>query len=247
MIKKLLAFAALAVLSLAHPAYAAEGEVRLEHAPIDVRDFASLQSGARTFVNYCLNCHSAALVRYGQLREIGLTDDQIRDNLVFGGGKVGDLMTVSMSRKDAKEWFGVAPPDLSVTARSRGADWIYTYLRSFYRDPQTLTGWNNVVFPNVGMPHVMWELQGERTLVHDDNGGEVHGAVGGPSFTQVRPGKLAQNEYDAVVRDLTNFMVWIAEPHQIKRREMGMWVLIGLTVIAFMTWLLYKNYWKDVH
>lgn len=252
MMKKLLAAAALAAplaaLSLATPVLASEGGARLEHAPIDVRDLASLQSGAKTFVNYCLNCHSASLVRYTQLRDIGLSDDQIRDYLIFNGGKVGELMTVSMPRKDAKEWFGAVPPDLSVTARSRGADWLYSYLRGFYRDPATLTGWNNTVYPNVGMPHPMWELQGERTLVHDDNGGEGHGALAAaPTFDVTRPGKLTPTEYDATVRDLTNFMVWMAEPHQLKRREMGMWVLMGLAVLTFVSWLLYKNYWKDVH
>ena len=150
--------------------YASEGELTLDRAPIDPLDVVSLQRGAHTFVNYCLNCHSASYMRYNRLRDLGLTEAQIRDNLVFTGVKVGDLMKTAMDPKDAKEWFGTAPPDLTVIARSRssgagpGSDWLYTYLRSFYRDASRPTGWNNVVYPNVAMPHVLWQLQGEQAL-----------------------------------------------------------------------------------
>ncbi|MGA8053800.1 MAG: cytochrome c1 [Burkholderiales bacterium] len=248
MIKKLLLAVLCAPLALAgSPAFASEAEVRLEHAPIDVRDVASLQSGARTFVNYCLNCHSASLVRYNQLTGIGLTDDQIRDSLMFTAEKVGEPMNVAISRKEGKEWFGVAPPDLSVVARSRGADWLYTYLRGFYRDPASPSGWNNIVFPNVGMPHVLWQLQGERSLVHAEHGAETHGPVAPPAFQQVSAGTLNSAEYDTVARDLTNFLVWMGEPHQLRRKQIGYIVLGALTALAFITWLLYKEYWKDVH
>src|SRR6185436_10312615 len=150
--------------------FAMEGHIKLDRAPIDPNDHASLQRGARTFVNYCLNCHSAGYMRYNRLEDLGLTEAQIRDNLVLTGVKVGDLMKVAMDPVQAKEWFGTAPPDLTVIARSRsshdgpGSDWLYTYLRSFYRDDARPTGWNNVIYPNVAMPHVMWQLQGVQVL-----------------------------------------------------------------------------------
>src|SRR3990170_8225561 len=147
-------------------AWASEAEIRLDAAPIDVRDVASLQAGARTFVNYCLNCHSASLVRYNRLRDIGLTDQQIKDNLLFTADKVGEMMNIAMTKKDAADWFGPAP-DLSLIARSRGADWLWSYFRGYYRDPNSATGWNNTVFSDVGMPHVLWQLQGERVLIED--------------------------------------------------------------------------------
>ena len=157
-------------------------------------------------MNYCLNCHSASLMRYNRLEELGLTESQIKDNLLFTGDKVGEMMTVAMTKKDAKEWFGAAPPDLSVIARSRSADWLYTYLRTFYRDPRTATGWNNLVFPNVAMPHVLWTLQGERVLkeepVKDSAGNEVKDEHGNPrktvKFETVTPGKLSAVEYDTL-------------------------------------------------
>src|SRR3954470_14680818 len=156
---------ALFILCLLPFSAAASGpEVKLDHAPIHPTDKLSLQRGAHTFVNYCLSCHSSEYMRYNRLRDLGLTETQIMDNLVFTGQKVGELMTVAMKKKEAKQWFGVAPPDLSVIARSRGPDWLYTYLRTFYRDPKTVTGWNNAVFPNVDMPHVLWTLQGQRAL-----------------------------------------------------------------------------------
>src|SRR3989475_5766007 len=158
---------ALAVLlALAAPlALAAEEAVRLDSAPIDPRDVASLQSGARSFVNYCLNCHSVGMMRYHKLLDLGLTEQQVKNNLLFTADKIGELMNVSMTRKDAKEWFGTAPPDLSVIARARGPDWLYTYMRSFYRDPESATGWNNMVFERVAMPHVLWTLSGQQVQV----------------------------------------------------------------------------------
>jgi len=166
--KKLLG--ALVLMLSSSLACAAEGGFPLEHAPDRINNLVALQNGARLFVNYCLNCHSASSMRYNRLKDIGLTDVQIRDNLLFTGEKVGDLMTIAMAPKDAKAWFGAAPPDLSVIARAKsshagtGADYIYTYLRAYYRDTSKATGWNNLVFPNVGMPHVLWERQGPREL-----------------------------------------------------------------------------------
>lgn len=233
-------------------ALAAGAEVKLDRAPIDENDQASLQRGARHFVNYCLNCHSASYMRYNRLRDIGLTDQQILDNLVFTGGKVGDLMKIAMDPKDAKAWFGAAPPELSLIARSRaspagsGADWLYSYLRSFYRDAERPTGWNNTVFPNVGMPHALWELQGEQVLAER----KVQGA--GFEKTEMvlkldKPGTLSPVEYDRMVADLVNYLVFMAEPARADRTTIGMFVLIALGLLFVLAYALKKEYWKDVH
>ena len=247
----------LAVLAALLPAavLASGGEVKLDHAPGDVRDVASLQAGARSFVNYCLNCHSASLMRYSRLRDIGLTEEQIKDNLLFTADKVGEMMNTAMTRNDAKEWFPAAPPDLSVIARARGADWLYTYLRGFYRDTATPSGWNNTVFERVVMPHVLWQLQGERirTVVplKDAEGREVSDGHGGVRtavrFEVVRQGTLSNTEYDAMVGDLVNFLVWMGEPQQVLRKQIGFWVLLVLGVLILLTWLLKREYWKEIH
>ncbi len=245
--------AALALGLAAGPAVPAEG-VKLDDIDSNVLDVASLQSGARTFVNYCLNCHSASLMRYNALRGIGLTDDQIRDNLMFTAEKVGLPMSIAMAPRDAKEWFGATPPDLSVIARSRGADWLYTYLRSFYRDPGTATGWNNLAYPNVGMPHVLWTLQGVRTAKEEEakwDGRPLRGEDGKPvkivKLEELAPGSQSTVEYDKTVFDLVNFLVWMGEPNQMARKRLGVWVLIGLTILIFLTYFLKQAYWKDVH
>ncbi|MGA0031838.1 MAG: cytochrome c1 [Burkholderiales bacterium] len=233
-------------------ALAAGDHVQLDRAPIDEEDKASLQRGARHFVNYCLNCHSANYMRYNRLQDIGLAPQQILDNLVFTGVKVGDLMTIAMDPKDAKSWFGATPPDLSVTARSRasadgsGADWLYTYLRGFYRDAARPTGWNNTVYPNVGMPHALWELQGEQVLVER----KVQGA--GYLKTEMalkldRPGTLSPAEYDEMVADLVNYMVFMGEPVRSDRKTIGMLVLTALGLLFLLVYALKKEYWKDVH
>ena len=183
MIKKLLGILVAAVALSSSLAMANEA-MKLDPAPIDPRDVASLQAGARAFVNYCLNCHSASLMRYSRMRDIGLTDEQIKDNLLFSADKVGEMMNVAMSKKDGKDWFGASPPDLSVVARARGADWLYTYLRGFYRDSSTATGWNNLAFDRVAMPHVLWTLQGERVrtevTLKDPSGKELGDGAGVP-------------------------------------------------------------------
>ena len=249
-------FVPLALLfALFPPAALPEEGMKLDAAPIDVRDVASLQAGARTFVNYCLNCHSASSMRYNRLEDIGLTEAQIKNNLLFTGDKVGDLMTVAMTRKDAKEWFGAAPPDLSVIARSRGADWLYTYLRNFYLDPKRPTGWNNLAFPGVAMPHVLWQLQGERALkeepLKDSSGNPVKDEHGNPrmetKLETVVPGKLTPLEYDIVVRDLVNYLSWMSEPSQVLRKQVGIVVILALLLLVMFTWLLYREFWKDVH
>ncbi len=254
--KKLLAILLLVpALSAGSGAIAAQAGVVLDRAPIDVRDVASLQAGARNFVNHCLNCHSASLMRYSRLKDIGLTEDQIRENLLFSADKVGEMMNSGMTRKNATEWFGAAPPDLSVVARSRGADWLYTYLRGFYRDSETTTGWNNVVFDKVAMPHVLWNLQGERVrkveVMKDTDGKDVSDGHGGVrkvvKFETIKPGAMSATEYDTFSRDLVNFMTWMGEPNQVLRKQIGFWVLLVLAVLIGLTWLLKSAYWKDVH
>jgi ubiquinol-cytochrome c reductase cytochrome c1 subunit len=215
-------------------AFANEASISVT-APIDATDYASLQRGARTFVNSCLNCHSANYMRYNRLKEIGLTEKQIKDNLLFAGEKVGDTMKTAMSPKDAKKWFGVAPPDLSVEVRARGADWVYAYLQGFYRDETTPTGWNNIVFDKVAMPHVLYELQGEQVLNHKTHQLEL-----------VKPGKLNSTEYNALVGDLTNYMAFMAEPAKQQRKHTGLWALLFLGVLLVLAIKLKKEYWKDI-
>lgn len=234
---------AIILLLLAFPLGAtASGEMRLDRAPIDPRDAVSVQRGAQVFVNYCLNCHSAEAMRYQRLGDLGLTDQQIRDNLMFPTSKIGGPMAIAMRKSDAKSWFGVPPPDLSVVARSRGADWLYTYLRSFYRDDKTATGWNNLAFPNVAMPHALWELQGEQTLTAEKQEAEQINTL-----TLQSPGKLSPLEYDKLVADLVNYLVYMGEPARETRIRIGYAVLIFLGVLFVPVYLLKREYWKDVH
>ncbi|HXU42605.1 MAG TPA: cytochrome c1 [Burkholderiales bacterium] len=224
-------------------AFASEAGYPLDPSPHDARDLVSLQSGARTFVNYCLGCHSAQYMRYQGLTAIGLTEAQIRDHLMFTADKIGEPMRGPMSVKEGKQWFGVAPPDLSVIARSRGADWLYTYLRTFYRDPKTTSGWNNAVFPNAAMPHALWMLQGERRLEVAAGG---HGHVD-YKWSELSKGAQSVTEYDATVRDLVNFLVYVGEPHAASRKAIGVLTLFVLGVLFVLAYLLKKEYWKDVH
>lgn len=248
--KKLLAVLAL----LPGFAFANEGGVALDRAP-ERTDIASLQNGAKLFVNYCLNCHSASAMRYNRLRDLGLSEDQIKNNLLFSGEKVGDMMTIAMRPADAKAWFGAVPPDLSVITRARassagsGPDYIYTYLRTFYKDDTRPTGWNNLVVPNVAMPHVLWQLQGVRTvkMVEEpdphEEGKKVHRFAG---FEQVTPGTLTPQEFDTQVADLVAYMDWMAEPARDFRKRLGAIVVIFLAFFAFLAWSLNASYWKDV-
>lgn len=251
LLKKLIAVLALAPAL----ALASEATFSLDKAPDRSTDLPSLQHGAKLFVNYCLNCHSASAMRYNRLRDIGLTEDQIKNNLLFTSEKVGDLMKISMSPQDAKNWFGAVPPDLSVIARAKasdagsGADWLYTYLRTFYKDDTRPTGWNNLVFPNVGMPHAMWELQGinkanfvEEKDAHDP-GKTVHKFAG---FEQVKPGSMSALEYDNAVADLVAYLQWMGEPAQNARKRLGVIVLLFLGIFLFLAWRLNASYWKDV-
>jgi ubiquinol-cytochrome c reductase cytochrome c1 subunit len=217
--------------------------VPLDKAPVNLADQDSLQRGARIFVNYCLNCHSASAMRYSRLEDIGLTEDQIKENLLFSAEKPGELMKIGMAKADGKAWFGATPPDLSVIARSRGADWIYTYLRGFYRDDTRATGWNNTVFDKVGMPHVMWSLQGEMVPVHQKEG-EHETLV---RLELAKPGSVTLAEYDAMVGDLVNYLVWMGEPAQIQRKQLGVIVLLFLAGFFVIAYYLKKEFWKDVH
>ena len=241
-----------AILLTSAAALASEAGMRLDKAPIEPTDVVSLQSGARTFANYCLNCHSASLMRWNRLTELGLNESQILDNLIFDGSKVGDLMNVSMTKKDARKWFGAAPPDLSVIARARGADWLYSYMRGFYRDPARPTGWNNTVYENVGMPNPMWQLQGERVRVEQAvKGGEAKEGHGGAAVTvkyeMAKPGSLTPVQYDETVRDLVNFLVYMGEPAATSRKQIGIFVLLFLLALWPLAYLLKREFWKDVH
>jgi ubiquinol-cytochrome c reductase cytochrome c1 subunit len=228
------------------PALSASAGYRLDYSPHDPRDLVSLQAGARTYVNYCLGCHGVQFMRYKSLTDLGLSEQQVKDNLMFGAEKLAEPMKVAVDPKTGKAWFGVAPPDLSVVARVRGADWLYTYLRTFYRDPKSANGWNNAVYPNVAMPHALWSLQGVRALeavpVKQPDGHEKieH------RWTEVAKGSQSPTEYDATVRDLVNFLVYVGEPAAADRRSIGIVVLFALGVIFVFAYLLKKAFWKDV-
>jgi ubiquinol-cytochrome c reductase cytochrome c1 subunit len=217
----------------------------LDKAPINMGDQQSLQRGVKTFVNYCLPCHSSQAMRYNRLRDIGLTEQQIKDNLIHTGAKVGDLMVSSMNPKEAKVWFGVSPPDLSVVARARGADWLYTFLRGFYRDDTRPSGWNNTVFDKVGMPHVLGQMQGEQ---HLNAGGHGAPAVAAEQTLKLaKPGVLTPAEYDVVAADLVNYLVFMGEPARMQRTQLGVFVLAFLALFLVVAIRLKREYWKDVH
>lgn len=225
-------------------AFASGAAVHLDKWPGSVGDKAALQNGAKLFVNYCLNCHGASYMRYKNLVDLGLTEQQVTENLMFTSEKIGGLMAVAARSDEQKQWFGATPPDLTIIARARGeagnagagADWLYTYLRSFYRDDNRPTGWNNVVFENVGMPHALYVLQGQQRQNHETHKLEV--AV---------PGQMAPAEFDKAVSDLVGFMVWMGEPQQEFRRTLGVAVIAFLCLLFVLAYALKKEYWKDVH
>jgi len=238
---------AFTLLVLSTDARASEAGYRLDPAPIDPNDLVSLQSGVRTFVNYCLNCHSAQFMRYNRLQDIGLTDAEIKDNLLFTADRVGETMKVAMTTAEGKAWFGVPPPDLTVIARARGADWLYTYLRTFYRDPKTPSGWNNAVFPNVAMPHALWALQGERALKIAQVKNEAGHDEIEYQWSVLSKGRQSTVEYDRTVRDLVNFLVYMGEPAAESRKRIGVVVLFVLGILFVFAYLLKREFWKDVH
>jgi ubiquinol-cytochrome c reductase cytochrome c1 subunit len=237
-------------------ASASDGAYPWDKFPVEkTTDMASLQNGAKIFVNYCLNCHSAAYMRYNRMQDIGLTEAQIKANLLFATDKVGDTMKNSLDAKAATEYFGAQPPDLSVIARSRaggngsGADYLYTYLRTYYRDETKATGWNNLAFPDVAMPHALWELQGQRAAVFVEEK-DAHNPAKTvhrfDHFEPLTPGKLDEQQYNQAVGDLVAYLQWMGEPSQGKRVQIGVWVLLFLGVLVIFTWRLNAAYWKDV-
>ena len=240
------------VLGMVLPAFAATDTIPWDKAPNKLNDLSALQNGAKIFVNYCLNCHAASYMRFNRLKDIGLTEKQIKDNLLFTTNKVGDTMKISMDAKQGKDWFGGNPPDLTLIARSRsgsggtGADYIYTYLRTYYRDDSKATGWNNLAFPNVGMPHVLWELQGQRRPVFEAVEQHGHTTQTLKGWEQITPGKMTEREYDEAVGDLVNYLQWMAEPNQNSRVQIGVWVMLFLLIFMVIAWRLNASYWKDI-
>ena len=254
-------------------AFANEGAI-LDTAPIDVHNQVSLQRGAQTFANYCLSCHSVSAARFSGLTEIGLSEAQIKQHLMLAGEKVNDPMRVAMPPKDAKAWFGATPPDLSVVARARGADWLYTYLRTFYRDDTRPTGWNNLAFPKVGMPHALWQLQGDQVLTEKTfeeeteaykallelplSAGKKHIEAekeNGKVVYKVKwlaqgetKGALSATDFDTKAADLTNFLVWMSEPHQVEREQLGYIVMFFILLILLpVVYFTKREIWKDIH
>jgi ubiquinol-cytochrome c reductase cytochrome c1 subunit len=249
--KKMLLGFALA-LGLSGSVLAAGGGFPIEKAPDRTNDMAALQNGAKIFANYCLSCHSAAFMRFNRLRDIGLTDKQIAENLTFTTDKIGDTMKSAIDPRQAKEWFGANPPDLTVIARSRaghgysGADYIYTLLRTYYRDETKATGWNNMVFPSIGMPNPLWELQGERKPVMEkveSHGHEVEVLKG---WEQTKAGTMSPEAFDQNVGDLVAYLQWMGEPAQNTRVRIGVWVLLFLGIFIVVAWRLNAAFWKDV-
>jgi len=241
----------LAGILLNSPVLLASGEQELMHANTNLSDRDSLQRGARTFVNYCLSCHSAAYMRFNRLgTDLGISEDVLKSNLMFGTDKTGETMTIAMNKNDAEQYFGgVAPPDLSVTARSRGVDWLFTYFMTFYRDPSRPLGVNNLAFKDVGMPHVLWELQGWQRPVYEEikhEDGSVRKVIA--HLEQETSGLQTPEQYATTVRDLVNFMDYLGEPIKLRRNTVGYWTIFYLLVILLpVVYLLKKEYWKDVH
>ena len=260
-----MAMACLASLWLAGAALAAESGVPLQHSGVSLDDRASLQRGAARYMNSCSGCHSLKYLRYSRMAtDLGLSEDEVMNSLNFTGAKFGDHIQVAMPADRAKEWFGNQPPDLSLVARSRGEDWLFTYLKSFYLDESRPLGWNNTVFPNVSMPNPLWELQGlqhasyvaKESHGQDENGNAVMACPQGTieaesrcirSLTVTRPGRRSAQEYDQAVRDITAFLTYAAEPAGLKRPAIGVWVLLFLALFTLLAWLLEREYWRDVH
>ena len=238
--------ALLAGLFAAAPAFANEG-AGLMHAGTDLGDQASLQRGAQLYMNYCSGCHSLKFLRYQRMADdLGLTEEEVMGNLNFTGAKFGEHIQVTMRNADGEAWFGKMPPDLSLISRVRGSDWIYTYLKSFYLDESRPLGWNNQLFPNASMPNPLWELQG---LQHAEFG-EPDAATGERQperLVVTNPGRLQGQEFDQVVRDITNFLEYAGEPAALKRQALGVWVILFLVLLTFLGYLLKQEYWSDVH
>ena len=230
-------------------AFAAGGSIKLEHANVDLTDKASLQRGAKYFVNYCLSCHSAKHLRYSRMaKDLAMDTELVENNLIFTESKFLDGMTIAMKAEDSQKWFGVAPPDLSLIARSRGSDWLYTYLKGFYLDTSRPFGVNNIAFPDVGMPHVLADLQGLTEAVYveeEKSDGTVREVI--DHIKVVKPGKLTEEEYDQAMHDLVNFITYLSEPVQLERQQLGKKVILFLLLMLIIFYFLKKEYWKDIH
>lgn len=241
----------LALLLLAAPGlvFAADPAIKLESSGVDVSNEASLQRGARLYMNYCSGCHSLQYVRYNTLADgLGLTEDQVAENLRFTGSSPHEQIRIAMPAADAADWFGLAPPDLSLIARSRGTDYVFTFLKSFYADPGSrTTGANNMVLAGTAMPHVLWEMQGIQEAVYRDETG-ADGATRQvfDRFELVQQGSMTPEEFDQAARDITAFLSWAAEPMQVERQRLGILVLLFLLVLFAFSYLYYKELWKDV-
>lgn len=231
----------LALFAASPNVFASSGE-SLMHANVNVRDVAASQRGAKLFVNYCLSCHAASYMRYNRLAEdLGLGEELVMKNLVFADAKIGDTMEVAMRPEDAVSWLGKAPPNLSLIARSRGADWLYTYFLTFYQDETG--GWNNLALPNASMPHVLWQLQGIQRPVYTTHDG--HQVIEHLELAQ--PGRQTPAEYEETVRDLVTFLEYLGEPAEVKRKNVGIWVMLFLALFALVAFALKAEYWRDVH
>jgi len=228
-------------------ASAAEGGTKLLQAGNDLGDRASLQRGAQLYMNYCSGCHALKYLRYSRMaQDLGLTEEEVMNNLNFTGSAVGDPIPVAMPKENAEKWFGKMPPDLSLISRVRGSDWVYTYLKSFYLDSSRPLGWNNALFANASMPNPLWEMQGLQHAVH----GKPEAPGMDPPVTGLRleaPGNVDAGQYDQAVRDITNFLEYAGEPAALKRQQLGVWVILFLALLTFLLYLLKKEYWKDVH
>jgi ubiquinol-cytochrome c reductase cytochrome c1 subunit len=236
-------------------AFAAGGNVHLDKMYVDLHDEASLQRGAKNFANLCMGCHSTKFARYNRVaRDLGIPEDLMQDNLMFAETSIGSLMEIAMRPEDSKKWFGASPPDLTLVTRVRGADWVYTYLRSFYEDPSRPYGVNNTVFKDVGMPHVLEGLQGKQVkgiapvVVGFDplTGKDIFEEQDGVLFIEEK-GQLSEKEFDVAVADLTNFLVYMAEPVALERQRIGYWVLLFLLILFVPVYYLNREFWKDIH
>jgi ubiquinol-cytochrome c reductase cytochrome c1 subunit len=241
---------ALAFLLLPASAMAAGGHgPELEDANIDLKDKASLQRGAKYFANYCMGCHSLQYMRYQQMADdLGIPADELQDNLLFGDAKPTDMMTNALRSEDGVKWFGTEIPDLTLVTRWRSPDWLYSYLKAYYVDDTRPYGVNNLVFPDVGMPHPFVHLQGIQAPVYAEAHGEGHGGGGHVIDVKlVEPGLLTPDEYDTLVRDITNFLTYVGEPSKLERRQLGIYVLLFLGLMFIFAFFLKREFWKDVH
>jgi len=240
-------FIAALLLPLTSLTVSAAGGAHVEHSGVNINDTASLQRGAKWYVNYCLGCHTISYMRYNRLAEdLDLTEEMVMENLVFSDAKFGETMDIAMDEEQAKSWFGKTPPDLSLVGRSRGADWVYSYLLGFYKDENG--GWNNTMLPNASMPHVLWPLQGIQTPVYrqeTSEGGFTHEVI--DHFRLTTPGTQSPEEYKNTARDIAAFLDYAGEPAKLKRKGVGVWVILFLAIFTFIAYLLKAEYWRDVH